>query len=194
MLGQRYGAVQSRAPGRSARHAEEREGNQKASPSDATRESQWEEPGEAEMTDKAIVALREVLREPKRKDVKRPARARSETEFQAILNLEKISCIAGRAESQDRIGRLVQIYPSINGVQVRDVYAVEEIEEVETELGADALVEADLPRYSHVESGETRTLERVPAQDARTIGERIAIAVRVRAGEDVVASAALCAQ
>src|SRR5262249_34634299 len=43
-------------------------------------------------------------------------------------------------------------------------------------------------------SGETGSFERVPAQGARTIGERVAVAVRVRAGEDVIAPAALGAQ
>src|SRR5262249_1417484 len=119
---------------------------------------------------------------------------RSETEFHAILKLERIRRVAGRAESQDRIGRLAQIYPSINGVQVRDVDTVEEVEKVGAELGADALVEVDLTCDSHIKSGETRPFERVPAQDARTIGERVAVAVRVRAGEDVEASAALGAQ
>jgi hypothetical protein len=42
------------------------------------------------------------------------APSRSESEFQAILNLERIRRVAGRAESQDRIGRLAQIYPSMS--------------------------------------------------------------------------------
>src|SRR5262245_47459425 len=46
------------------------------------------------------------------------APSQSEAEFQAILNLERIRRVTRRAESEDRIGRLAQIYPSINGVQV----------------------------------------------------------------------------
>jgi len=42
------------------------------------------------------------------------APSRSEAEFQAVLKLERVRRVAGRAESQDRIGRLAQIYPSIN--------------------------------------------------------------------------------
>src|SRR5262249_34476433 len=63
-----------------------------------------------------------------------PRVVRSETEFHGILNLEGIRSVAGSAESQQRIGRQIQVDSSIDRIQVRDVRAIEQVKEVAAEL------------------------------------------------------------
>src|SRR5215831_14450396 len=117
--------------------------------------------------------------------------ARSETEFHSILNLEWIRRVAGRAKSQERIGRQAQIGPSINRIQVRGVGAIEQVEKVAAELGDNPLSEVNRASNAQVKASEARPLEGVPPQRARPIRKRVAIAVGIRAGEDVEAAPGL---
>src|SRR5262245_15914726 len=95
--------------------------------------------------------------------------ARSEPELHSVLNLKRIGGVARRSKSQYRIGSRAEAGASINGIEVRDVCSIEEVEEIAAELGADLLVEPTLTRDPHIEGGETGTFERVTAQLTRTI-------------------------
>src|SRR5262249_49365754 len=121
-------------------------------------------------------------------------KAQSEAKLQAVLKLKRIRGVARRVESENRIRRHAEVRSSVYSVQVGDVDAIEQIEEVGAEFGSEAFVEAEFARDSQVEAGEARTFERVPSQIARTVGERIAVAIRVRTGEDIEASAGLSRQ
>src|SRR5262249_12154303 len=112
-------------------------------------------------------------------------RGYSESELKSVLKLERIRGVARRLESEDRIRLRAECRRSVDSVQVGDVDAVEKVEEVAAEFGADAFIEADFAGDAQVEAGEPRPFDGVPAQIARAVGERIAVAIRVRAGEDV---------
>ena len=107
------------------------------------------------------------------------------------MKLKRIRSIARRAKSENRIRGRAEVRPSINRVEVRDVGAIEKIEQISAELGSDPLIEADFARDAHVKAIEAGPFERVSAQVAWTVREGVAIAIGVRAGEDVKTPAGL---
>lgn len=68
-----------------------------------------------------------------------PIRARpalySEAELHAVLELKRIEGIAGRAKSQIGIRRQAEIDGSVKGIEVLDVGAIEQVEEVGAAFG-----------------------------------------------------------
>src|SRR5258708_7762699 len=117
--------------------------------------------------------------------------AASEAELGSKLELEWVIRVAGGAESEKRVGRQGDVRASIERVQVFDIGAIEQVEHVTAQFGAQALLDVNGAGHAHVKAGITRPGQRVAAQIAGTVGERVPVAVGVRAGKDVEGLAAL---
>src|SRR6185503_10324911 len=109
--------------------------------------------------------------------------ARSEFELDSVLELERVGNVAWCAKSQNRTRWQVQIVSSIKGVQIRNVDAIGQVEEVRAEFETGSLVETNLARDAQVKAGETRPFQCVSAQHPRPIAGWIAVSVGVRASE-----------
>src|SRR5215475_12050461 len=109
----------------------------------------------------------------------------SKPQFHAVLKLKRIGDIAWRAKSQNRIRGQTRIYCSIHCIEVRDIDAIEEVEEVGAEFGPDPFVEAEFTREAHVKADEIVSIQSVSPKVARAVGERVAVHVRVRPGKDI---------
>src|SRR5205807_6913244 len=111
--------------------------------------------------------------------------ASSEAQLGCELELEWIVRIARRIESQDRIRRQAEIGLSVEGVKVFDVGAVEQVEHVAAQLGLQAFAQMKYARHPHIKAGVSRPVQRVAAQISRTVRERVAVTVGIRAGKNI---------
>src|SRR5260370_41247318 len=107
-----------------------------------------------------------------------------EPDLQAELNLPRVEGIPRRQISQNRVGGLGEIDASVDGVQILDVQLVEQVEKVEAEPAAPALLEAQFAGDTQIPGSQAGTLQRVSAQEPGTVGIWIAVGVGITAREN----------
>jgi hypothetical protein len=93
----------------------------------------------------------------------------SKPQLHSVLKLKLVRSIPRRIEAQNRIRGHREIDSSVDGVEVRDVSAVEQVEEVRAEFGGDSFVEMDRASDAEIKSRELRPEQRVSAQGAWTV-------------------------
>src|SRR5947208_1410313 len=106
-----------------------------------------------------------------------------EGELCAELELEGIEGIAGSAEAQDWVGagRAGENGVSIKRIQIFDVGAIEQVKHIAAQFCAKTFLQLKCPSYAEVKAGVAWPLNRVASQVPRTIRERVAVSVGIRA-------------
>src|SRR5260370_41945522 len=102
-----------------------------------------------------------------------------EPDCQPELSRPRVEGIRRGQISQNRVGGLGEIDASVDGVQILDVQLVEQVEKVEAELAAPALLEAQFAGDTQIPGSQAGTLQRVSAQEPGTVGIWIAVGVRI---------------
>src|SRR5207247_7142528 len=78
---------------------------------------------------------------------------RLKSHFHSKLNLPRIEDVARRAEAEGRRRRRVRVVDAApDGVDVFHVHAIEEVEDVERQLGARATVHADVAADAEIDA------------------------------------------
>ena len=107
------------------------------------------------------------------------------------MKLERVRRIARAVESEDGIRSDTEINPAIDGVQIRDVHPVEQVEKISDELSYNAFTDPDLTGDTQIHSHKVIPRECVAAKVAGTIRQGIAVAIGVQTSKDIEPAAGL---